>query len=201
MKKLLFVNCCLRGEESRTLLLCRDYLAKFARKMAAKGEKWTIEEIDLAEEEIAVQDAASAERSEQLIRQKAFDDPMFRYADQLIAADFLLIGAPYWDLDFPAKLKIYLERCSVSGLSFIYSPDGVPHGQCRAERLVYLTTAGGVIGDLNFGFAYVKGLFQNLLGVSRVELIAAEALDIIGNDVNAILENAKKAIDEQIETL
>ena len=160
-----------------------------------------IEEINLAEADIAVQDAASAVKSGQLIRQKAFDDPMFRYADQLIAADFLLIGAPYWDLAFPAKLKIYLERCCVSGLSFIYSPEGIPHGQCRAERLVYLTTAGGVIGDLNFGFAYVKGLFQNLLGVSRVELIAAEALDIIGNDVNAILEDAKKAIDEQIETL
>lgn len=201
MKKLLFVNCCLRGEASRTLLLCRDYLAGFAQRMSEKGEAWTIEELDLAEEDILVQDAVLAEKSAQLIRQKKFEDPMFRYASQLIAADQILIGAPYWDLDFPAKLKVYLERCSVSGLTFLYDRDGTPYGQCRAERVVYITTAGGTIGKLNFGFEYVKGLFQNLLGVEQAEFIAAEALDIIGNDVDAILKETKNTIKQSLANL
>ena len=43
--KLLFVNACMRGKESRTHQLCMDYLEKFLR--AKKEEDWQIEELDL----------------------------------------------------------------------------------------------------------------------------------------------------------
>ena len=201
MKKLLFVNCCLRGERSRTLTLCRDYLAKFMQQMETKGETWEIEEIDLGQENIAVQDLTMLEKAGRLVKAKTFNDPLFAYAKQLIAADRILIGAPYWDLDFPAQLKVYLERCSVNGLTFIYGSNGIPYGQCRAEQLVYITTAGGVIGDMNYGFDYVKGLFGYLLGVKETAFISAEALDIIGNDVEKILEAAKEKISRHIEKL
>ena len=48
--KLLFVNACIRGEQSRTLELCRDYLNKF--KKAKKDEDWVIEELDLGHMDI-----------------------------------------------------------------------------------------------------------------------------------------------------
>lgn len=197
--KLLFVNCCLRGEESRTLRLCRDYLKKFAEKAAVNGEDWETEEIDLAAEAIEVQDFEMEEKIGKLARQKNFDDEVFRYAKQLISADHIVIGSPYWDLQFPAKLKVYLERCSVSGLTFIYSDEGIPYGQCRAKKLTYITTAGGYIGDYNFGYDYVKGLFGALLGVKNTECIYAEALDIIGNDVEKILAQAEEKITASVE--
>ena len=49
---------------------------------------------------------------------------MFDLAKQLISADHVVIGAPYWDLSFPARLKIYLERCSVDKLTFLYDENG-----------------------------------------------------------------------------
>lgn len=199
--KLLFVNCCLRGEESRTLRLCRNYLDKFMQRAETKGELWEIEEINLADEAIEPADFELEEKINRLVREKAFDDEIFKYANQLIAADKIVIGTPYWDLQFPAKLKVYLERCSVSGLSFIYSPEGIPYGQCRAEKLTYITTAGGYIGDWNFGYDYVKGLFGALLGIADCECIYAEALDIIGNDVEKILSEVEDKITEAVEKI
>ena len=40
--KVLFVNACMRGEKSRTLVLCKDYLAK----LQAKYPDAVIEEIE-----------------------------------------------------------------------------------------------------------------------------------------------------------
>ncbi len=191
----------MRGEASRTLRLCRNYLDKFMSKMSEKGEVWEIEELNLAEEEITAADMALEEKIGKLIKAKKFDDEIFKYANQLISADRIVIAAPYWDLQFPAKLKIYLERCSVSGLSFIYSEQGVPQGQCRAEKVTYITTAGGYIRDWNFGYEYVSGLFKALLGVKDSEFIYAEALDIIGNDVEKILADAEEKITAAVEKI
>lgn len=199
--KLLFVNACLRGEESRTLRLCRDYIAKFMKRASQKGETWELAEVDLSKEELPVQDAKSEARIAELVSAGKFDEPCFRFAKQLMAADRILIGAPYWDLQFPAKLKVWLETCCVCGLSFYYSPEGIPQGQCRADKLVYTTTSGGAIGNLNFGYDYVKGLFANLLGVQESEFISAEELDIFGNDVAAILKAAEDKITEQLEKI
>ena len=55
---------------------------------------------------------------------------------------------------FPAKLKIYFEQITVSGLTFKYR-NGNPLGLCKAKSLTYVTTSGGpIIAD--FGYTYEK---------------------------------------------
>ena len=84
---------------------------------------------------------------------------MFKYAKQFADSDTIVIAAPYWDLMFPALLKIYFEAITVTGITFKYSPEGQPIGLCKAKRLIYLTTAGGrVFDELNLGFDYSKKL-------------------------------------------
>ena len=68
---------------------------------------------------------------------------MFEPARQFAAADKLVIAAPFWDMSFPAILKIYLERISVTDLTFGYSEEGAMVGLCRASKLLYITTRGG----------------------------------------------------------
>ena len=190
--KVLFVNACMRDEKSRTLELCRDYL----EKLQAAYPQAEIEEVDLTTLDIQVQDGAFIERRDAFLRAGDFSDEMFDLAKQLIAADHVVIGAPYWDLSFPAKLKMYLERCSVDKLTFIYDDQGVPHGQCRAKALTYITTAGGYIGDMNFGFDYVKGLCSMLFGIREFHFAAADGIDIIGVDVAARMAEAKSKFTE-----
>lgn len=200
--KFLFVNACVRGEESRTYQLCRDYIEKFkkAKMNGEKAEDWVIEEINLCETEIQPLNRERLENRIRLSSARSFDDPEFDLARQLIEADHILIGAPYWDLSFPAKLKAYIERCSVTGLTFIYSAEGIPAGQCRASSLTYLTTSGSPIRDFNFGYDYIKGICA-LFGIEKTYFASAEELDIIGRDVEKIMEEAKDKITEIIKKL
>ena len=93
---------------------------------------------------------------------------------------------------FPSVLKTYLENITVCGLTFKYSQEGKPQGMCNAKSLHYITTAGGFIGENDFGFSYIKALAQNFFEISKVSSIVAEGLDIIGAKEDEILNNTKK---------
>lgn len=66
-------------------------------------------------------------------------------------------------------------------------------GYVRAKELIYVTTAGGYIGENNFGYDYIKGL-AHMLGIENTRMICAEGLDIWNQDIAAIMEKAKKQI-------
>lgn len=179
MEKILFVNACVR-ENSRTLDIAKIVLEEL-------NNAYT--EVNLQKTDLKPLNRESLDIREKLILQDDFSDTMFSLAKDFAAADEIVIAAPYWDLAFPALLKIYLEQITVSGITFRYAK-GVPQGLCRAKRLIYVTTAGGIIYD-NFGFEYVKALAQKIYGIGEVLFFKAENLDIDGNDVNDILRRAK----------
>ena len=179
MGKILFVNACVR-ENSRTLDIAKIVLEKL-------NNAYT--EVNLQKTDLKPLNRESLDIREKLILQDDFSDTMFSLAKDFAAADEIVIAAPYWDLAFPALLKIYLEQITVCGITFRYKK-GIPQGLCRAKRLIYVTTAGGTIYD-NFGFEYVKALAQKLYGIDEVMFFKAENLDIDGNDVNDILRMAK----------
>lgn len=64
-----------------------------------------------------------------------------------------------------------------------------------------MTTAGGPIEERNFGFEYVKALAQMFYGIPEVMCFTAEGLDIVGADVAAIMDAAKKAINDNLHGL
>lgn len=195
MKTLLFVNACVRGEKSRTLKLSRYYIEKFLEDKAEKGEEWQVQEVNLNDMDIPLQKKELLDKREALIKAGDFSDSMFDLPIQFMNADFVVFGAPYWDLQFPAVLKIYLERCSVSGLTYIYSDDDPrPVSRCRAKGACYVMTAGGYTDGMNFGYEYVKGLLKGLFGIEKVDLVEAAGIDIIGNDADAIIRAAENGI-------
>ncbi|MBQ1390739.1 MAG: NAD(P)H-dependent oxidoreductase, partial [Firmicutes bacterium] len=102
-------------------------------------------------------------------------------------ADEIVIAAPFWDLSFPASLKQYLEQINIPGITFRYTPAGVPEGLCRAHSLTYVTTAGGYFVPEEYGFGYVEALARNYYGIPDVRYIQAAGLDIEGADPEAIL--------------
>ena len=183
MEKILFVNACVR-ENSRTLDIAKIVLEKL-------NNAYT--EVNLQKTDLKPLNRESLDIREKLILQDDFSDTMFSMAKDFAAADTIVIAAPYWDLAFPALLKIYLEQITVSGITFRYAK-GVPQGLCRAKRLIYVTTAGGTIYD-NFGFEYVKALAQKLYGIDEVMFFKAENLDIDGNDATELIDKAKNRID------
>ena len=75
------------------------------------------------------------------------------------------------------------------GLTFRYSEDGQQIGLSKARTLVYCTTAGGPVEGQNYGYDYLKALAA-MFGIPETHCVAAEGLDIWGNDVPALLEQA-----------
>ena len=162
----LLINACIR-KNSRTLLLAQNVM---------KDMTGPIVEVDLSLEPIEPLDRALLEKREQLIMEGRLDDPMFRYAKQFAQAEEIVIAAPFWDLAFPAKLKIYLEQLTVPGITFQYI-NGRPSGLCQAKGLTYVTTAGGPILD-DFGYSYVKTLAQKFYGIEKIRAVRAMNLDV-----------------------
>lgn len=177
---ILFVNACVR-KQSRTLVLAKKLLNSF------DGE---IKEVRLEEIEFPVVNEEFINHREALKNTGKYDDPMFALGRDFAEADRVVIAAPYYDLSFPAMLKQYFEQINVLGLTFTYSESGVPRGLCKAKSLYYVTTAGGPIFSDELGFGYVKALANTFYGIEEVYQLKAEGLDIIGADVEAILNDA-----------
>ena len=184
MEKVLFVNACVRPD-SRTLDLAKTVLQKL---------DGTMEDVSLYDIPLLVLDLQGMEKRDFAVANQDFADSVFDLPKQFAEADCIVIAAPYWDMMFPSVLKTYLENITVCGLTFRYSPEGRPQGLCKAKSVYYITTAGGFIGENDFGFSYVKAVAQNFFGIHDVYRFAAEGLDIAGADVDAILNNAKAAI-------
>ncbi len=184
MKKILFINTCVR-EESRTNRLARRLLEKLGGKVT---------EIDPDLNGLKPLDRASLARREALTAMGDFSAPELGAARAFAEADAVVIAAPYWDLTFPSLLKIYLENVTVCGVTFYYTDLGIPAGLCRAEKLYYVTTSGGPIIH-NFGYEYVSALAKEFYGIKDTRFISAEGLDMIGADAEAILKKAEENIE------
>ena len=185
----LFVNSCVR-KGSRTKRLAGILLGKLG------GE---IEEINVSDITFPTVDEEFLKKRDGLIASNKWDDPLFKYARQFAEADQIVIAAPYWDLSFPAALKQYFEQINVIGITFEYSPEGTPISKCRAEKLYYVTTAGGTFVPEDYGFGYVKALAQGFYGIQDVRLIKAMGLDIYGADVEGIMQDAIESIDSVLQ--
>ncbi|MBO4262935.1 MAG: NAD(P)H-dependent oxidoreductase [Clostridia bacterium] len=179
---ILFINACVR-KDSRTKRLADAFLAT---------KKDPVTELRLAEVDFPVTDEAFLSRRDELADNGAFDDSAFCLARQFAAADEIVIAAPTWDLSFPAALKQYFEQINVVGVTFRYLSDGTAEGLCKAEKLTYITTAGGEYFPEEYGFGYVKALSRTFYGINNVELIKATGLDIYGNDPEAIIDEVIK---------
>ncbi len=184
MDKILFVNACIRPN-SRTLDVAKYVIEKLT------GE---VEEVKLYDE-----DLSPLTLSEMKIRDDAhsvqdFSNDIFNLAKQFARADIIVIAAPYWDLMFPAVVKNYFEKVTVNGLTFAYGQNGIPYGLCNANRLIYITTAGGpIIHD--FGYEYSTALAKNFYGIKNVQCVKAQGLDIYGADVAKIIEETKRSFN------
>lgn len=178
----LFVNACVRGDESRTLKLCREYLASIEDD---------VEEIGLSALDLKPFDADMVERRAAMQSKGEFDDPIFDIAKRFAAADHIVIGAPYWDLSFPAILKVFIEHASVCDIAFHYTEDARCEGLCKASDITYISSCGGFVDGADYGYEYICGI-ASMFGIPEVRRVRAEGLDIVGIDVEAQMNKARE---------
>ncbi|MDD5832586.1 MAG: NAD(P)H-dependent oxidoreductase [Clostridiales bacterium] len=190
---ILLINSCVRPE-SRTKRLSDRLIRRLVSSTGSDTEV-TVNEIELQKESIQPLDFASLSDRDKLAAAGDFSSDMFRYARMVSEADILVFAAPFWDMSFPASLKVFIEAVMVKGLVFSYAPDGMPVSLCRASRMYYVSTAGGPVGPVHYGYDYIKMISEYFFGVKECCLIQAEMLDMDGMDPDRIVDDKLNEID------
>ncbi len=172
MKEVLLVDCCVRRERSRTARLARAFVK------GLDEARYTISVIRPDEERMRPLTGESLRERDRLLEEGALDRPRFDYARQFAGAEAVVFAAPFWDMSFPALLKIYVENISVEGITFRTVADGL-EGLCRGRKLILLTTRGGYYEgtDMEQGSSYIRAL-RKFYGFGEFACVAAEGLDM-----------------------
>ena len=192
MKQLLWINACMRKEGiSRTDELCRAFLEAWK----ANNPDGVVVERDLTGGDLPILTAKLAIERDESVRMGMMDSPLVSIAKEMAGADTLVIGAPYWDLSFPAVLKVYLEWASTLDVTFHYNDQGKSEGLCRADKLLYITTGGGPVYNRNHGYEYVKAL-SGMLGIHNTYCVAGEFLDVVDGPCAENMAKAKEELTE-----
>ena len=187
MKKLLYIDACIRNAESRTKRIAEPVIESLRNSYDITA--LTLNDLDLT----VVQ--------EELIRKRNggdIDPTVMRWAETVRDADRIVIAAPFWDMSFPAALKVFFELCSIFNVTFT-SDDKTCHGNCKAEKLLYITTRGMNIatGDpLEQATPYLKALSW-LWGIGPLQVVAAQNMDYVSPA--EIEEKIRTAISEGLE--
>jgi FMN-dependent NADH-azoreductase len=186
MKKVLFVDCCIRREHSRSKQLADFFLGELQKK----GE-YEIETLCLMDENLSYFSEGFFLQREALLAEGKLDHPRFRYAHQFAEADKIVIAAPFWDLSFPALLKVYIENLCVDSITFHTDEHGL-HGLCKADHMVFLTARGAFYTDspLEQGSRYLEQM-AGFFGIEKYDCVAAEGLDIGAWPVEELMDKAK----------
>ncbi|MBR7006060.1 MAG: NAD(P)H-dependent oxidoreductase, partial [Candidatus Methanomethylophilaceae archaeon] len=105
------------------------------------------------------------------------------------------VATPFWEFGFNSMTKIYLENVSQLGISFVYTDEGMPKGLTSIKKAYYVTTRGGFTDDEHdLGYKMFKEV-AGMHGIEDVRILSANALDIVGNDPEAIMKDAISKID------
>ena len=116
-------------------------------------------------------------------------------ADEFLAADIVVIGAPMYNFSIPSSLKAWMDRLAIAGTTFRYGETGA-EGLAGGRKLIIASARGGFYGSdtgqawLDHQETYLRGFF-GFLGVTDIDFVRAEGV-AMGPDARATaLENAR----------
>lgn len=191
MSKLLYIKANIKSEgESRAFRVSDSFIEEY-KKNNPKDE---VIVLDLYKENIDFL------RSEDLGKifgpkdEESKNNPILKYAYQFAEADKYVIASPMWNLSIPAILKAYIDYVSVTGITFKYTAEG-PVGLLKDKKAVHIVSRGGEYANAPYemGDRYLRTIL-GFFGISEIETIAVENVDVIGVNVQEkVEEGIKKA--------
>ena len=189
MSKLLYIKANIKSEgESRTFRVSDSFIEEY-KKNNPKDE---VIVLDLYKENIDFL------RSEDLGKifgpkdEESKNNPILKYAYQFAEADKYVIASPMWNLSIPAILKAYIDYVSVTGITFKYTAEG-PVGLLKDKKAVHIVSRGGEYANAPYemGDRYLRTIL-GFFGISEIETIAVENVDVIGVNVQEKVEEGIK---------
>jgi len=179
--KLLHVDSSILGAYSVSRQLSAEIVAEWRKSRPDT----TVEYLDLAvnapnhfsADAIAIKGVAQPEPTEAQRAENALSEKL---VSQFLAADVIVIGAPFYNFSIPTQLKAWIDRLAQPGRTFTYTEKG-PAGLATGKTVIVASTRGGAYSTSEGGQAmehqesYLKVIF-GFFGISDVRIVRAEGL-------------------------
>ena len=197
MSKVLYIKANARPEEvSRTYRISESFVKAY-KKSHPDDEIITL---DLYKEGISFLPQGELSDLHRPKPGERKDHHILKYAFQFLEADKYIIAAPMWNLSIPAILKAYIDYICVTGITFKYTAQG-PVGLCQGKKAVHIVSRGGQYAEgagasFEMGDRYLRTIL-GFLGITDFTTISAEKLDVIGEDVEGIIQNTIRTAENK----
>ncbi len=152
----------------------------------------------LAIEELGAWQTPADERTTEQQALAAHSDELLA---ELRANDVLVLAMPMYNLGIPSQLKAWFDRVLRAGETFRYTENG-PQGLIEGKRAIILAARGGQYAGTEFDSQtpHLKTML-GLMGISDVEVVFAEGLNMGDAHRDAAMKEAFQAIDQLVEAL
>lgn len=152
----------------------------------------------LAIEELGAWQTPAEERTAEQKALAAHSDELLA---ELRANDVLVLAVPMYNLGIPSQLKAWFDRVLRAGETFRYTENG-PQGLIEGKRAIILAARGGQYAGTEFDSQtpHLKTML-GLMGISDVEVVFAEGLNMGDAHRDAALKEAFQAIEQLVEAL
>jgi FMN-dependent NADH-azoreductase len=126
--------------------------------------------------------------------QQAFVAESDALIKEIKQAEVIVIGLPMYNFGIPSTLKAYFDHIARAGVTFRYNSNG-PEGLLNGKKVYVFATRGGLYAgtSLDSQTRYVKD-FLGFLGISDVEFVYAEGLNMGEESKDAALTKAKQQL-------
>lgn len=195
--KLLHIDSSILGAYSASRELTAEIVAQWVQKHPGT----TVEHLDLAvnapshfgADAIAIKGVAQPEPTAAQRAENALSEQL---VTQFLAADVVVIGAPFYNFSIPTQLKAWIDRLAQPGRTFRYTEKG-PEGLSTGKTVIVASTRGGVYSTSEGGQAmehqesYLK-VVLGFFGITDVRIVRAEGL-AMGDDAKATAMSAARA--------
>ena len=190
MKKLVYIDACIRDKDSRTKKVATPIINELKKKYDVTTFCINELKLDIVQNEL-------------INKRLSGDIPEYvmEWATTIQNADRVVIAAPFWDMSIPSSLKVFIELCSILNVTF-KSDDKTCFGNCKSEKLLYITTRGMDIStndELDQGTSYLKAL-SFLWGLGEVFVISCQNMDYVSdieieNKINIAIKEGMSLIE------
>lgn len=116
--------------------------------------------------------------------------------NELKQADILVIGLPMYNFGIPSTLKAWLDQIARAGITFRYTEKG-SEGLLTGKKAYIFATRGGMYAGtaLDTQTTYMRD-FLKFLGISDVEFVYAEGLNINPDSKDKALTEARLQLNQ-----
>lgn len=195
MSKVLLIHSSIFGNESKSLGLARELIARLPQAWLIERplSPDTMPHLDAETlNAMRVPEAARTNRQKELL---ALSDALIA---ELEDADTIVLAVPMYNFSISSTLKAWIDHVARAGRTFRYTAAG-PEGLLKSKKVFVVTARGGVYsegpnGAMDFQEPYLRAVLR-FIGLDDVTFVHLEGLSISPQGAAKALARARDALD------